>query len=201
MDAAEGVRLSEPQLSQVVVSLPIAARLRERLGVPAARRNGAQIAVPGKMAFGAGKDAENVVRGVPGPGVGGAIVRAVHRRWPLGRLATSVISWRCRSRRRGRRWRHGDPLRRASEGHRSHIELTVEVVREAGRFLGLWINLLNPGRIELDGGIVEAVDPLFDVASFNTRRETSSTPGCPVEIVRAGLGDAAGSAGTALAAA
>jgi glucokinase len=81
-------------------------------------------------------------------------------------------------------------------------ELTTETVHEAGRYLGLGIasaiNLLNPQRIVLGGGVIEAVDLLFDVAARYARLESLPTPARSVEIVRAGLGDNAGVVGAAL---
>ncbi|MBA3415349.1 MAG: ROK family protein [Chloroflexia bacterium] len=81
-------------------------------------------------------------------------------------------------------------------------ELTTETVREAARYLGLGIasaiNLLNPQRVILGGGVIEAVDLLFDTAARYARQESLPTPARSVEIVRAGLGDNAGVVGAAL---
>jgi glucokinase len=81
-------------------------------------------------------------------------------------------------------------------------ELVVETIREAGSYLGLGlasaINLLNPPRIILGGGVIEAVDLLFDVAAKWARREALPTPARSVEIVKAGLGDEAGVVGAAI---
>lgn len=81
-------------------------------------------------------------------------------------------------------------------------ELVIETVTEAGRYLGLGlasaINLLNPQRIILGGGVIEAVDLLFQVAASHARQEALPVPGRTVEIVKAGLGDNAGVVGAAL---
>lgn len=81
-------------------------------------------------------------------------------------------------------------------------ELVIETVTEAGRYLGLGlasaINLLNPQRIILGGGVIEAVDLLFQVAASHARREALPVPGRTVEIIKAGLGDNAGVVGAAL---
>lgn len=84
-------------------------------------------------------------------------------------------------------------------------ELVIDTMTDAARYLG-WglasiINLLSPRRIILGGGVIEAVDLLFDVASRTARREALSVPGEAVEIVKAGLGDNAGVVGAALLAA
>jgi glucokinase len=81
-------------------------------------------------------------------------------------------------------------------------ELATETVMQAGAFLGLGlasaVNLLNPVRIILGGGVIEAVDLLFSVASNHARREALPTPAGAVDIVRAKLGDHAGVIGAAL---
>src|SRR5262249_56048761 len=81
-------------------------------------------------------------------------------------------------------------------------ELVVETITEAGFYLGLGlasaINLLSPPRIILGGGVIEAVDLLFEVAAKHARREALATPAKSVEIVKAGLGDEAGVVGAAI---
>lgn len=81
-------------------------------------------------------------------------------------------------------------------------ELATETVMQAGTYLGLGlasvINLVNPKRIVLGGGVIEAVDLLFSVASNHARREALPTPAAEIEIVRAKLGDYAGVVGAAL---
>ncbi len=80
--------------------------------------------------------------------------------------------------------------------------LVTETISRAGNYLGLGmasaINLLNPTRIVLGGGVIEAVDRLFEVASRVARREAHPVPGSSVEIVKATLGDNAGVIGAAL---
>ena len=81
-------------------------------------------------------------------------------------------------------------------------ELATETIMQAGTYLGLGlasvINLVNPKRIVLGGGVIEAVDLLFSVAANHARREALPTPAAEVEIVRAKLGDYAGVIGAAL---
>ncbi|CAA9561174.1 MAG: Glucokinase [uncultured Thermomicrobiales bacterium] len=81
-------------------------------------------------------------------------------------------------------------------------ELVIETVREAGRYLGYGLagvmNVVNPQRIILGGGVIEAVDLMFDVAAETARREALPVPGRDIEIVRAGLGDNSGVVGAAM---
>ncbi len=80
--------------------------------------------------------------------------------------------------------------------------LVVETLTEAGTDLGLGlasvINLLNPARIVMGGGVIEAVDYLFEVASQRAIREALPTAAKETEIVRAKLGDNAGIVGAAI---
>lgn len=84
----------------------------------------------------------------------------------------------------------------------SNDPLVTETIIQAGHYLGLGlasaINLLNPARIILGGGVIEAVDRLFDVASSHAQREALPVPGANVDIVKAKLGDNAGVIGAAL---
>jgi glucokinase len=81
-------------------------------------------------------------------------------------------------------------------------ELVTETIAEAGTYLGLGlasvINFLNPQRIILGGGVIEAVDLLFEVAAKRARREALPTPARAIQIVKAGLGDDAGVVGAAI---
>lgn len=80
--------------------------------------------------------------------------------------------------------------------------LVTETLTEAGTDLGLGlasvINLLNPARIIVGGGVIEAVDYLFDVASRRALRESLPTAAKATDIVRAELGDNAGIVGAAI---
>jgi glucokinase len=84
-------------------------------------------------------------------------------------------------------------------------QLAIETVTEAGRYLGYGlasiITLLNPQRIILGGGVIEAVDLLYDVTVDYARREALAAPAAAVEFTRATLGDHAGVVGAALLAA
>jgi glucokinase len=81
-------------------------------------------------------------------------------------------------------------------------ELAIESVQDAGRYLGYGIasaiNLINPSKVILGGGVIEAVDLLFHVAQLRARREALPAAARNVEIVRAGLGDNAGVVGAAI---
>lgn len=247
VDAAAGVLLGTPNLSQAVVDLPIVEMLKDRFKVPAALRNDVQIAAMGEMAFGAGRGADSFLCCFVGTGVGGAIVEggrlltgAAGSAGEIGHLVvdaggrlcgcgghghleayasrTAITASLLGDIKRGRPTvlrelvpdlnpadaPGGTAIRSGvlAKAVAAHDELTSETVHEAARYLGLGlasaINLLNPKRIVLGGGVIEAVDLLFDVATLHARREALPTPAKSVEIVRAGLGDHAGAVGAAL---
>jgi len=250
VDAERGLLLGTPNLSQAVVDLPMARRLTDHFGVPAALRNDVQIAALGEERFGAGKGVPDFLCVFVGTGVGGAIVRkgklvigAAGTAGEIGHLVVDAGGRFCGCGGHGHLeayasrtamtrsllgdLRRGRPsiitelmpeLDRADAGDdpggtaiRSGVlakavelgdELVVETIREAGRMLGLGIasaiNLLNPTRIILGGGVIEAVDLLFEVAAAHARREALATPAKTVQIVKAGLGDNAGVVGAAI---
>jgi glucokinase len=84
-------------------------------------------------------------------------------------------------------------------------QLVIETITEAGRYLGYGlasvINLLNPQRIVLGGGVIESVELMYEVAVDYARRESLAAPANVVEFTRAKLGDNAGVIGAALIAA
>lgn len=84
-------------------------------------------------------------------------------------------------------------------------QLVSETIAEAGRYLGIGlasvINLLNPARIIIGGGVIESVGLLYDVAIEYAGREALAAPGKTVEFRKAGLGDHSGVVGAALIAA
>lgn len=84
-------------------------------------------------------------------------------------------------------------------------EVVREVIEDGAHYLGLGlanvVNFLNPRRIILGGGVVEAIDEFFDAAERETRKHALAHAGEEVEIVKAGLGDFSGVVGAAVLAA
>ena len=80
-------------------------------------------------------------------------------------------------------------------------QLAIEVVREAAEYLGYGLgsvmNFYNPDAIVLGGGVVEAVDLLFETAVHRARTIAFAAPGKKTPIVRAKLGDFSGVIGAA----
>src|SRR5918994_1085802 len=249
VDAEQGLLVGTANLSRSVVDLPMAARMRDRFGVPATLRNDVQIAAVGEAHFGAGAGVDYFLCVFVGTGIGGAIVRngelvagATGSAGELGHTIVQAGGRICGCGGRGhleayasrtaitnvllgelRRGRQSelrrlvpdiDPAAPGGTAIRSGIlkkavaaedELVMEVIDEAGRFLGYGlaavVNILNPRRIILGGGVIEAVDRLVQVAEHSTRREALPSAGERVEIVTAGLGENAGVVGAAVIAA
>jgi len=251
VNAAEGVLVGTPNLSQAVVDLPIAQSLQKRYGIPAALRNDVQVAAAGEMAFGAGRGYEDVVFCFVGTGVGGAVVSGgklqTGASGSAGEIGHIVVdsggrvcgcggrghleSYASRTAitfslmgdlKRGREsvlreiapelttaamWPESGAVRSGALQRALELgdPLVAETVADAGRYLGYGlasvINLLNPARIVLGGGVIESVGLMFDLAVEYAGREALAAPRARVEILRAGLGDYAGVVGAALIAA
>jgi glucokinase len=80
--------------------------------------------------------------------------------------------------------------------------VAVRAVEHAARMLGVGlasvVNFYNPQRIILGGGLIEALPAYFDKAEAEARRRSLKIPSRHTELVRAELGDYAGTIGAAL---
>jgi len=79
--------------------------------------------------------------------------------------------------------------------------LVKEIVTESADFLGYGLasvmNFYNPECIILGGGVVEAIDLLFEQAVHRARTTALADPGQKTKIIRAKLGDFSGVVGAA----
>jgi glucokinase len=79
--------------------------------------------------------------------------------------------------------------------------LVNEIVTEAADFLGYGLasvmNFYNPECIILGGGVIEAIDLLFEHAVHRARHTALADPGRKTKIIRAKLGDFSGVVGAA----
>lgn len=248
VDIKRGVLLGTPNLSQAVVDLPVAKRLTEAFGVPAALANDVHVAALGEARFGAGVGVDTFLCVFVGTGIGGAIVRngelVQGKDGTAGEIGHAVVvaggrlcgcggaghleAYAARtaiSRRllgelkRGRKsilqeldpeLEKKDPLRGdatirsglLAEALKAKDALVIEVVREAGWYLGMGlasaVNILNPNRIILGGGAVEAMPLMVDVARSVVRHEALPVPAKSADIVIAALGDHSGVVGAAI---
>ena len=80
--------------------------------------------------------------------------------------------------------------------------LVVEALTEGGYYLGLGlvslVNLWNPRRIVIGGGVVDRIDLLFNLAAQQVKKGALSVPAATVEIVKSSLGDFSGVVGAAV---
>ncbi|HEX7736632.1 MAG TPA: ROK family protein [Ktedonobacteraceae bacterium] len=83
--------------------------------------------------------------------------------------------------------------------------LTIEIVTEAADYLGYGlagvINFYNPECLILGGGVIEAIDLLFERASSRALNVALSQPAARTKILRSKLGDFSGVVGAACLAA
>jgi len=249
VDAERGLLVGTANLSRSVVNLPMAEKLTNKFGVPAAIRNDVQIAAVGEASFGSGKGVDDFICIFVGTGIGGAIVQ--HGKLvpgfsgnagEIGHTVVSADGRVCGCGGRGHleayasrtgmtaailgEMRRGhktvvskllpdiDPAAPGNPAIKSGVLLkalkekdpvVTQVVLDAGRYLGYGlasvVNFVNPQRIILGGGVIEALDLLFDTAEKWTRAEALNHAGDAVEFVRAGLGDNSGVVGAAVIAA
>ena len=79
--------------------------------------------------------------------------------------------------------------------------LVIEIVTEAADYLGYGLgsvmNFYNPEAILLGGGVIEAIDLLFERAVNRARTTALSAPAVQTKIIRAKLGDFSGVVGAA----
>jgi len=89
-----------------------------------------------------------------------------------------------------------------SEAVNSGDPLVVNTMTQAGFYLGVGLaslmNLWNPQRIVLGGGVIDRIDLLFTVAAKEARGAALEVAARGVDIVRAELGDNSGMVGAAL---
>lgn len=87
---------------------------------------------------------------------------------------------------------------------RSGDRLSIHVMREMGRYLGMGIanliNIFNPEMIVIGGGVMEAWPLFIDYAREEIRRRAFEYPAERTKIVQSALGDDAGVVGAAAAA-
>jgi glucokinase len=80
-------------------------------------------------------------------------------------------------------------------------DLVTEIITEAADYLGYGLasvmNFYNPECIILGGGVIEAIDLLFERAVHRARITALADPGCKTKILRAKLGDFSGVVGAA----
>lgn len=208
------------------VDVPLRDRVAAATGLPVLLENDANAAAYGEHWCGAGRECESMVLLTLGTGVGGGLVLggelwrgADGMAGEVGHISVDPAGRACRCGNLGclemyasatgivERYRelcgveeavtaeavHGRALEGDANARQSY--------REAGRSLGvafaLLVNLLNPERIVIGGGVLPAWGLFMPAAEQEMRRRAFAAPASRVRFAPAALGDLAGVTGAA----
>lgn len=181
---------------------PLAATLRERLGVPVVIDNDANVGALGEAVHGAGAGFDPLFYMTLSTGIGGGIVSQ-------GRLWRGADSWagelghvcirpggpECLCGARGCYERLCSGLWLERDYNKPAVELLADsafvekYVVDLAAGLKTCIMLLNPARIVIGGGISKAGDRLFVPLRAELRRQITSWSGARIDVVPAALQD------------
>ncbi|MBI4356121.1 MAG: ROK family protein [Candidatus Omnitrophica bacterium] len=205
--------------------VPLAHLVARATGLPTVVDNDANVMALGELRYGAGRGTRNILAVTLGTGVGGAVIvggrlyrgvsgsageighMTLHADGPAcpcgnhGCLERYVGNQALEARARHllkRRVSLEEVSRLARSGHR----LACQLWREAGRHLGTalagYVDLMNPERIIIGGGVAQAGPVLFRAIRETIDARAMRVPARAVRIVRAGLGTDAGIIGAAV---
>ena len=206
--------------------VPLRDRVAAAIGLPVLLENDANAAAFGEYWRGAGAGCESMVLLTLGTGVGGGLVLggelwrgADGMAGEIGHMTVEPGGRTCRCGNAGcletyasatgiaDRYRELSGVEEAvsaEEIHRRAHEGDANArqsYREAGRSLGLafasLVNLLNPERIIVGGGVLPAWDFFMPAAEHEMRRRAFAAPAARVRLAPAALGDLAGVTGAA----
>lgn len=205
---------------------PVKRLLERKLKIPVLADNDVNVMALGECKFGAGKGARNAVCITLGTGVGGGIIidGGIYRgstfsagevgHMPLKEegLSCNCGGYGCLERYVGNRYiseefrsmEGGASLVspesisiKARKGDKASIELWDRVGKRIGTTLAGIVNLLNPEKIIIGGGVAEAGELLFGPIRKTVKRRAMPVPGRAVRILKAKLGNDAGVIGAA----
>jgi len=225
ISSREGTVVASPNLPGWN-DVPLRDRVAAAIGLPVLLENDANAAAYGEYWRGAGQGCASMVLLTLGTGVGGGIVLdgelwrgADGMAGEVGHITVEPGGRTCRCGNAGcletyasatgiaERYRElsgSEAACTAEEIHRKAHEGDAnarQTYREAGRFLGLafatLVNLLNPERIVIGGGVLPAWDLMIPAAEHEMRRRAFAAPAARVRIAPAALGDLAGVTGAA----
>jgi glucokinase len=206
--------------------VPLRNRVAAAIGLPVLLENDANAAAFGEYWRGAGEGCSSMVLLTLGTGVGGGLVLggelwrgADGMAGEIGHITVEPGGRTCRCGNAGcletyasatgivesyRELAGIEEVVSAEEVHRRAHEGDANArqsYREAGRSLGLafaaLVNLLNPERIVIGGGVLPAWDLFMPAAEHEMRRRAFVAPASSVRLAPAALGDLAGVTGAA----
>ena len=205
-----------------LADVPLRERMHERFGVPVGVENDANAAALAEWAFGAGKDARDLVMLTLGTGVGGGVVVAdeLYRGWAeLGHIVVEHDGKPCQGTCTGRghvesyctgvaaaeaardAFGSGVDARGlvdlAGDGDARARAILTDIGQRLGSAIGSLVNVFNPQVVAVGGGFgMAAFDFLVGPAREIADREALA--GATFEIVPAELGTRAGLIGAGL---
>jgi glucokinase len=225
ISSREGTVVASPNLPGWR-DVPLRDRVAAAVGFPVLLENDANAAAYGEYWRGAGERCASMVLLTLGTGVGGGLVLggelwrgADGMAGEIGHITVEPGGRTCRCGNAGcletyasatgivasyREFSGFEETLTAEEVHRRAQEGDADArqsYREAGRSLGLafaaLVNLLNPERIIIGGGVLPAWDLFMPAAEHEMRRRAFAAPAARVRITPAVLGDLAGVTGAA----
>jgi glucokinase len=225
ISASAGTIVSSPNLPGWD-DVPLRDRVAAATGLPVLLENDANAAAYGEYWRGAGAGCSSMVLLTLGTGVGGGLVLggelwrgADGMAGEVGHITVEPGGRTCRCGNAGcletyasatgivdsyRELAGVEEAVSSEEIHRRAHEGDAnarQAYREAGRSLGLafaaLVNLLNPERIVIGGGVLPAWDLFIQPAEHEMRRRAFAAPAARVRIVPAALGNLAGVTGAA----
>ncbi|MBI1976322.1 MAG: ROK family protein [Candidatus Omnitrophica bacterium] len=202
--------------------VPLAALLSREVGLPVWVDNDVNAMTLGEFTYGAGRGGKNIVCLTLGTGVGGGIILngEIYRgtSYAAGEIGHIVIQEQgrecacggkgCLEAYIGNRQimvlgkgRYGSP-KEISDAARKGDLVAAAIWKEVGTHLGVAlssvINLLNPEKIVIGGGVANAGTFLFNEVHETVRKRAMKGPADSVKIVKAQLGEDAGIIGAAV---
>jgi glucokinase len=223
ISSARGTIVSSPNLPGWR-DVPLRDEVAAALGLPVSLENDANAAAYGEHWRGAGRGCASMVLLTLGTGVGGGLVLggdlwrgADGMAGEIGHVTIDPSGRTCRCGNTGcletcasatgivDRYRELAGVEESASAEQVHARALEgdanarQAYREAGRALGIafatLVNLLNPERIVVGGGVLPAWDLFMPPAEQELRRRAFAAPAARVGFARAALGDLAGVTG------
>lgn len=201
-------------------NVPLKAQLEKRLNISVFLENDVNLITLGEWRYGAGRDAKNMICMTLGTGVGSGLILDGHLyrgpgfaagelgHMPLnehgpscgcggyGCLETYVGNKRLAARAEKMTGRKNVTLEEmnklAKQGNKKAVKFWEEAATHIGNNLVGVVNLLNPQRIVIGGGVSNNHQFLFKTINAVIRKRAMPTQAAMVKIIRAQLGNDAG---------
>jgi len=207
-------------------SVPVRERLQSELTIPVFVDNDANAMAYGEFSFGAGKDLEDLICITLGTGIGGGIIikgemfrgskyagaelghMSIHYNgkkcrcggigcWELYASATAMIENYLAKNPKVKSISPQEIFEQCKDGNEIAVQVVLDEVELTGAGLASLVNIFNPQRIIIGGGLSEAGQWFIDQIAEAVERRAVKDSFRSVEIVAAQLGNKAGWLGAA----